>query len=305
MPSLPFESRLDQLFSLYILDIMATLLFVSALLLTVALFFVRKLAKELPEGRTRNWWKILGILIILFICGYFSFYLMKLGTQYSSSEMLVPIIFFFGAIFVLLVCLLAYRTTWELKRVVELEQESITDPLLGIFNRRHLDRRLQEEVLRCQRYNLLLAVLLVDIDHFKQVNDTWGHQIGDLVLKHISRIFVDALRQTDMVARFGGEEFVMLLPHTPEPEAYALAERLRKTVERSPLILGIDGNQKEIPITISIGSACLSPGSDSAFELLERADKAMYRAKKEGRNRVVRCPGRSAAKSRGNKHEDR
>lgn len=293
MSSLPFESRLEQLFSLYILDIMATLLFLGALLLTVALFFVRKLAKELPKGQTRNWWLILGLLIVLFICGYFSFYLMKLGTQYSSSEMLVPIIFFFGAIFVLLVCLLAYRTTWELKRVVVLEQESITDPLTGIFNRRHLDRRLQEEVLRCQRYNLRLAVLLVDIDHFKKVNDTWGHQIGDLVLKHVSRIFVDVLRQTDMVARFGGEEFVILLPHTPEPESFALAERLRKTVEKSPLLFVAEGTQAEIPITISIGSACLLSENDSAFDLLERADKAMYRAKKEGRNRVVRCPGHS------------
>lgn len=177
-----FGTRIDQLLALYVVDIMNTLLFLAALLLVVSLFFVRKLARELPKGGTRNWWKILCGLIVLFICGYFSFYLMKLGTQYSSSEMLVPVIFFFGAIFVVLVCVLAYRTTCELKRIFILEQESITDPLTGIFNRRHLDRRLQEEVLRCQRYNLLLAVLLVDIDHFKNVNDTWGHQVGDLVL---------------------------------------------------------------------------------------------------------------------------
>lgn len=291
MFSLSFGSRIDQLLSLYVIDIMNTLLFLAALLLMIALFFVRKLAKELPKGRTRNWWKILGGLIVLFICGYFSFYLMKLGSEYSSSEMLVPVIFFFGAIFVLLVCVLAYRTTCELKRIFVLEQESITDPLTGIFNRRHLDRRLQEEVLRCHRYDLLLAVLLVDIDHFKKVNDTWGHQVGDLVLKHVSRIFVEVLRQTDMVARFGGEEFVILLPHTQESESYNLAERLRKTVESTPLQFMSEGTLAEIRVTISIGSACLLPESDSAFDLLERADKAMYRAKNEGRNRVVRCPG--------------
>ena len=305
MFSLSLGSRIDQLLSVYITDIMNVLLFLAALLLVVALFFVRKLTKELPRGNTRTWWKILLGLIILFICGYFSFYLMKLGAQYSSSEMLVPVIFFFGAVFVVLVCLLAYRTTCELKRIFVLEQESITDPLTGIFNRRHLDRRLQEEVLRCQRYNLLLAVLLVDIDHFKKVNDTWGHQVGDLVLKHVSRIFVEALRQTDMVARFGGEEFVILLPHTPEAESYALAERLRKTVEKTPLVIGMNGNQKEIPITISIGSACLVPEGDSVFDLLERADKAMYQAKHEGRNRVVRCPGHSTVPPGRYRHEGR
>ena len=186
-----------------------------------------------------------------------------------------------------------------------LEQESITDPLMGIFNRRHLDRRLQEEVIRCHRYDLLLAVLLVDIDHFKKVNDTWGHQVGDLVLKHVSRIFVDALRQTDMVARFGGEEFVILLPHTPEHEAYTLAERLRKTVEKTPLQLTLNEKQVEIMVTISIGSACVLPENDTAFDLLERADRAMYRAKQEGRNRVVRCLGYSQAAGSGDVREGR
>lgn len=291
MPLLPYVPKLDQIFSFYLHDLMTGLLFFGSLLLAIALYFVYKLAKELPKGRNRSWWKLLAGLILLFICGYFGFYWTKLGTYYSPSEILVPIIFVFGAIFVLVVCALAYQTTRELKKVFILEQECITDPLMGIFNRRHLDRRLQEEVIRCQRYNLFLAVLMVDIDHFKKVNDTWGHQVGDLVLKHIARILTDTLRQTDMVARFGGEEFVVLLPHTPETESYSLAERLRKTVEKTPFVLGINGNQKEIPITISIGSACLLPDDDSAFALLERADKAMYTAKHSGRNQVVRCPG--------------
>ncbi len=294
MTSVPYIPQLNQMFPLYIHKLMAGLLFVGALLLVISLYFVRKLTTELPAGGNRNWWKLLTALIVLFISGYIGFYGMKSGASYSNSEMLVPIIFFFGAIFVLMVCLLAYRTTCELKRVFVLEQESITDPLMGIFNRRHLDRRLQEEVIRCHRYNLLLAVLLVDIDHFKKVNDTWGHQIGDLMLKHVSRIFVDALRQTDMIARFGGEEFVILLPHTSEPEAYQLAERLRKTVEKTPLLLTHKGAPTEVRVTISIGCACLLPEEqDSAFDLLERADKAMYRAKHEGRNLVVRCLGHS------------
>lgn len=281
----------NQLLMVYLHELMATLLIGGALLLFISLYYVRKLTKEIPRGSNRNLWKLLGGLILFFISGYFGFYLLKLGQSYTRSEILVPVIFGSGAVFVLLVCMLAYRTTCELKRVFVLEQETVTDPLLGIFNRRHLDRRLQEEMVRCERYKLMLAVLLVDIDHFKKVNDTWGHQVGDIVLKHVSRIFVDTLRQTDMVARFGGEEFVLLLPHTPEAESYRLAERLRKIVEKTPCVLIQDGKQLEIPITISIGIACAFPGGDSSLDLLERADKAMYRAKQEGRNRVVRCPG--------------
>lgn len=289
MTSFPSIPQFDRIFTAYINDVMAGLLFFGALLLTASLYFVYKLTRELRRGSNRNWWKFLAALILLFICGYIGFYWMKLGVSYTVSEMLVPIVFFLGAVFVLLVCFLAYLTTCELKRIFVLEQETITDPLMGIFNRRHLDRRLQEEVIRCQRYNLLLTVLMVDIDHFKTINDTWGHQIGDLVLKHVSRIFTDSLRQTDMIARFGGEEFVIMLPHTSAEEAYKLAERLRKTVEKTPLTLMVDNNQNGLPVTISIGCASLLADDDSAYALLERADKAMYHAKLGGRNRVVRC----------------
>lgn len=301
MPLVPCKPPFDVVLSLYFHNLMAGLIFFGALLLAISLYFVRKLTKELPKGSNRNWWKLLAGLILIFICGYFGFYWLKVGTSHDGSEILAPVIFFLGALFVLLVCVLAYRTTRELKRIFVLEQECITDPLLGIFNRRHLDQRLLEEVLRCQRYDLLFAVLLVDIDHFKEVNDTWGHQIGDLVLKHLARIFTDALRQTDMVARFGGEEFVILLPHTSGTESYGLAERLRRTVEKTPLVLGVEGNQVEIPITVSIGSACLLPDGDTAFALLERADKAMYAAKQGGRNRVERCSADDSVHDSGEK----
>jgi len=273
-----------------ICNLMTWLLILGAIVLLASLYFVRKLIKELPTGINRNSWWLLGILILLFIFGYLGFYLMKRNSHYSKPEMLVPLIFFFGAVFVLLVCLLAYRTTKELKRVVILEHETLTDPLLGISNRRCLDRRLHDEVLRSQRHQLFFSLLMVDIDHFKKVNDTWGHQIGDLVLQHLVETLGGTLRQTDLIARFGGEEFVIMLPHTPEPESYKLAERLRRNVEKTPLIVTVEGRPQELRITISIGSACLKD-HDTVFDLLERADKAMYRAKQDGRNRVVRCEG--------------
>lgn len=269
--------------STYISDAMFGLLLLAIGLLVGSLFVVRNLSKELPQGTNRSRWYILGGLIVLFFFGYLGFLVLMYGEPYTHSEILVAVIFFFGAVFVLMVCLLAYRTTKELKRVCVLEQETITDPLLGIFNRRCLDRRLLEEVLRAHRHRLELTLLMVDIDNFKQVNDIWGHQVGDLVLQHLTQLLVDALRQTDILARYGGEEFVILLPHTSVEESFKLAERLRIAVEQTPL-----QRIPELRVTVSIGVACLLPNDDDAYSLLERADKAMYWAKREGRNKVVR-----------------
>lgn len=283
MPSVPQSIQDGLANSPYMSNIMAGLLLLAIGMLACSLFIVRKLKMELPEGANRRRWYRLGGLIVLFFLGYLGFFVLKYGKSFTTPEMLVAVIFFFGAVFVLMVCLLSYRTTLELKRVYVLEQENITDPLLGIFNRRCLDRRLLEEVLRAYRHRLDLALLMVDIDKFKQVNDTWGHQVGDLVLQHLTQLLVATLRQTDILARYGGEEFVILLPHTAEQEASKLAERLRAAVEQTPL-----HRIPELSVTVSIGIACLLPDDDDAYSLLERADKAMYRAKREGRNMVVR-----------------
>jgi len=285
MPLIPSSVETYLIGSLSTSDLMAGLLLIGVGSLAFSLTIVRKLTKELPEGANRSRWSLLGIMILSFLCGYLGFFIIKYGAPYTAPEMLVAVIFFFGAVFVLLVCMSAYRTTQELKRIYILEEETITDPLLGVFNRRCLDRRLQEEVLRAQRHQLDLSLLMVDIDNFKQVNDTWGHQVGDLVLQHLIQLFEADLRQTDILARFGGEEFVILLPHTPEQDAFKLAEKLRRIVEQTPL-----HRIPELRVTVSIGSASLLPDNDNAYSLLERADKSMYRAKREGRNRVVRYP---------------
>lgn len=268
--------------------LMSALLLSGALLLSIALYFVRQLTRELPDSVNRGWWRVLGALILLFLSGYLGFFALTLGGTYTSSEMLVVAIFFLGSIFSLLVCLLALRTTRELKRVYVLEQEAITDPLMGIFNRRCLDRRLRDEVLRAQRHNLDLGLLMVDIDRFKLVNDTWGHQTGDQVLQHVARHIVASLRQTDLVARYGGEEIVVMLPHTPETEACEVAQRLREVVENHPLQLkDARGNASNLSVTVSIGCTSFFQNQDTPQSLLQRADQAMYEAKRQGRNRVV------------------
>ena len=177
----------------------------------------------------------------------------------------------------------ASRTAQLQAALDEIRSLTVTDALTGCFNRRHLDSRLAEETLRCHRSGYPLAVLIADIDHFKQVNDSLGHAAGDSVLRGVADVFKDAMRRRlDWVARYGGEEFVIVLPDTDIGRAVAIAERLRHGVETKRFAHG----GHEIRVTASFGVAeCLD--SDDVESLLARADAMLYRAKEAGRNRVV------------------
>jgi diguanylate cyclase (GGDEF)-like protein len=172
-----------------------------------------------------------------------------------------------------------------------LKLDGLTDPLTGIANRRFFERRLKEEVNRLRRTGKPLSGMLVDLDHFKQVNDTHGHQAGDRVLHRVAQLLGMEMRATDVLARYGGEEFVMLLPETGWEQASAIAERLRNRVASHPVLN--DPAAGSVRLTVSIGCACLdadtlSAGGDENW-LVEQADMALYEAKKRGRNRVVRA----------------
>jgi diguanylate cyclase (GGDEF)-like protein len=173
------------------------------------------------------------------------------------------------------------RANRELKRneatIRELMQ---TDSLTGVGNRRRLDESLIAEVERSQRYHHSLCLLITDMDHFKDVNDHHGHALGDEVLKRFALLLREHCRQSDLVARFGGEEFVILLPDTSLENAVACAERIRQRLESQPLV-GRVGR-----VTASFGVAMLAKQEDGA-DLMRRADQALYRSKKEGRNRVT------------------
>lgn len=167
----------------------------------------------------------------------------------------------------------------------KLEALSATDQLTGMKNRRHLDRMLQDEYARCFRYQRSIAVLLLDIDHFKQFNDVWGHLVGDDCLRSVAHCMMDAVRtHTDRIARYGGEEFGVVLPETGVEGAHVVAERIRLAVEA----MSFEVNGQRVPVTISIGVAAVLPdAADNSRDLIKLADAALYQAKADGRNRVV------------------
>jgi diguanylate cyclase (GGDEF)-like protein len=176
------------------------------------------------------------------------------------------------------------REIGRISRQQELEHLASTDALTGLANRRTLMLRAEQELARAKRYGSELSLLMADIDFFKKVNDTYGHQAGDLVLKKLAGVFLLALRDIDFAARFGGEEFVLLLPETNAENALKTAERLRASVNDIQISLP---QGELVQCTISIGVASYSSsGNDSVEKLISGADKALYAAKETGRNKV-------------------
>lgn len=169
-----------------------------------------------------------------------------------------------------------------------LKKLAVTDPLTGLFNKGYLMKRLRSEVCRSIRYGEPIAGIMIDIDHFKKFNDTYGHLVGDEVLKYIAKIIKEAARNVDIVTRYGGEEFFIICPNTSLEGSLNLAERIRETVQKTPF--NVDGNQS-IGVTISVGIKCTTFEPDVDPEaatntLINSADLALYKAKAEGRNLV-------------------
>ncbi|NCO33829.1 MAG: hypothetical protein AUJ92_03340 [Armatimonadetes bacterium CG2_30_59_28] len=166
-----------------------------------------------------------------------------------------------------------------------MEQMSVTDGLTGVANRRCFDTRIREEALKARRYNLPLSVIMLDIDHFKTFNDTYGHAVGDEVLKSLAITLKENVRETDFVARYGGEEFVIVSPDCDSDRATGTAERLREIVES----ISVWGNSEHpnLSVTISLGVGNMPEDSSTEESLVKAADDALYYSKENGRNRVT------------------
>jgi sigma-B regulation protein RsbU (phosphoserine phosphatase) len=170
----------------------------------------------------------------------------------------------------------------ELQRLtLQLRQEARSDPLTGLPNRRHFDLALEERLARAStnRHSDAFSVAILDIDHFKPINDTYGHEVGDQVLKQLALILSSQIRESDLAARIGGEEFALLIPETSLEEANSVLERLRLAIETHPW--------QPVPVTASVGVTGYLEG-DTRESLITRADSALYRAKHLGRNHVAK-----------------
>lgn len=268
----------------------------GALILAASLGKFKRLIAASPTTVLRRRWRLLKGLVLWFIAGYLGYALVLSKETVLAAELLEAVIFFTGACFVWLVAHLAWQMGQALLRVDLLEKENVTDPLTRIHNRRFLDRCLGVEIARARRYRTPLSILLLDIDHFKALNDRYGHQAGDYVLGQLARELSSTVRAQDVVGRYGGEEFLIIVPNTALSEAVHFAERLRETIAaRRFEVPDMEGKLQEIRVTASIGVAALEKGTDDGERLLRTVDQRLYQAKGQGRNRVFPPPARPSA----------
>ncbi|HUA56687.1 MAG TPA: diguanylate cyclase [Candidatus Sulfotelmatobacter sp.] len=190
--------------------------------------------------------------------------------------------------------MLTYADVSDLVQTAEkFEVLATTDALTGLHNRRHFDSAGAAEISRSRRYNRALSVMMIDADHFKQVNDTHGHDVGDEVLRALAEAARTSVRKTDVVGRLGGEEFAIALPETNDAIASQIAEKIRKRVGDAPIVT----KAGPLRVTVSVGVASLDPAMTTFGELLKAADVALYIAKQNGRNRVVRAGAAAIAEA--------
>lgn len=180
----------------------------------------------------------------------------------------------------------------ELNKTNLLNQKlAMTDDLTGIYNKRYFSSRIKNEIIHSKRYNEPLSLLIMDIDHFKNINDTYGHMVGDIVLKEVSALILNCLRESDIFSRYGGEEFIAILPNTTLEGSKTLAERVRQKVESAC----IKTTEHNISVTISIGITRYIPTNKKSIQheinnTIKNADIALYKAKSDGRNTIKFFP---------------
>ncbi len=168
----------------------------------------------------------------------------------------------------------------------EINKASITDPLTRLYNRRYFNKRVQEEFARARRMGFPVSIMISDLDNFKNYVDTYGHPKGDVILSEVASVVCGTMRETDIVCRFGGDEFAYLLPFASNVEAKALAERIKKNVSRKVFLENDEDVEKEVHITLSMGIASFPENGQKEEDILGKADHALFASKNSGKNRI-------------------
>lgn len=240
---------------------------------------------SLARGRPlHRMWQLLVLLVLLLIVGCTTNVWFRLQAPITTPEIIVATIVFVGGTYVLIAAHLSAIATRDIVRVAALESEVMRDPLTGAFNRRYLENMLRMATAKPSRQPL--SAMLIDIDHFKRINDTYGHLTGDRVLTQVCAVIKGNSRTTDIVVRYGGEEFIVVSPGSDLDAVTILGNRILRQIAAHAIALP-DG--AVLHVTASIGAAALAPDEDpNAF--IARADQALYAAKHAGRNRLCSAP---------------
>jgi len=270
------------------LNFLAIMLTTVALaMLAAALWPMGRLLAQLPSGLLRVQWRVLAGLALVFIAGDLVYLVAFSERHQSLTDLLVPAMFLGCACFVWLGTRSSLTTVLNLRHLSSLDRTQVTDALTGLHHRHSLDALMRQEMQRAKRHGLAVSLLLLDIDHFADVNRNYGYEVGDQVLTEIGRILGASLRGSDLMVRYGGEEMAVLATHTPPAVAALVAERLRREIEIGARKALRAAQGARHAITVSIGVAGREAGTQGADDLFAMAEQALRTAKKQGRNRVA------------------
>ena len=270
------------------MDLLVNIFLISGICLYAAsVYTVQQLVKKLPMGEVRNNWKILSFFVVGFIVGYAVYMYLLITGKVELASITYPAICLAASMFVLLLCFLTYQTTRDISEAITMEQSSIVDPVLDIYNRRYFDRRIEEETQRSRRYKQPLSVILFEVDKFKSIIKDHGDLVGDLVLRKVSDYLLSAVRSSDIVARYDNEKIILATTQTNPDMAVMLADRLRGEIEKLEILPSNEKNAADnLHITVTAGVSCVEERIKSGFDLTDVAEKAISRANENGRNRV-------------------
>jgi diguanylate cyclase (GGDEF)-like protein len=262
--------------------LVAPTLIIAAGLSLASLLGVERVYRMLSPGIIRATWGVLALLICILALGDLVLLGDYMQTPNDPQDWIVASFCLAASLFIVLACRLAHHSANAISRLSRIESIACVDPVTELYNRRHIMDVLDTECIRSCTHNSPLSILLMDVDNFKKINDTYGHQAGDVVLREMG-VLITAASGSRLVGRYGGEEFIVLLPQEDAADAWVTAERIRAVIEAATVVYD---SEPIISPTISIGIATTFGWKEKPEDLVGLADEALYAAKSGGRNRT-------------------